>query len=398
MFVFACAGCGSRLTVPLSQVALPTHAHQKYGNGIRLPVLMESGTFAVEPEPWGPPWRRWEEVTPEEATARGIHAAVYSLSDGAPGSIVIAPGDSRGMVFLPEEGGGYCCGLAWGDGPNMACEACGVPVASRIDDCSLWQAVWLAPDAVRRLPADDTDTGTGTGPGSAFGSGSGSGPAPLGWAELLADEYGTPPVEPVVSWASARGMDHWWSWSPQWEAAAGQALAHMLAASDGRSVTVPPGLTSEVFRRALDALLPAVLPARRAVLAGPGLPAPGPDADMLLVPMHPQTGELWSPADAADPPAPVDQVDRAAAAYRVPLPFGVWIRMAYPEPRLRLPAPGAIPAGVLRDDPPAPRPRHPFRIDSGTFERTLVRLPAVRSDWLHDILENLTHHMCAGLF
>ncbi|MFE3142958.1 hypothetical protein [Streptomyces scopuliridis] len=121
------AGCGARLTTSLSQVALPAHAHQKYGNGIQLPVLMESATYAVDPEPWGPPWRTWEENGPDEAAARGIYAPVYALSDGAAG------------------------------GPNMACEACGLPVASRIDDFSLWQAVWLAPNAVRPDKLTDAD-------------------------------------------------------------------------------------------------------------------------------------------------------------------------------------------------------------------------------------------------
>jgi hypothetical protein len=32
------------------------------------------------------------------------------------------------------------------------------------------------------------------------------------------------------------------------------------------------------------------------------------------------------------------------------------------------------------------------------FQRTLVRLPAVRSPWLREILENLTPYMRAGLF
>ncbi len=157
MFGFVCAGCGLELTSPLSQVVLPAHARQKYGNGLQLPVLMEPGTLVVDPEPWGPPWRTWEEIDPDEAAARGVFAPVHALSDGAPGAIVIAPGDARGTLLVPEKGGGYCCGLDWGDGPNMACAACGLPMASRIDDCSLWQAVWLAPNAVRRLPVDGTD-------------------------------------------------------------------------------------------------------------------------------------------------------------------------------------------------------------------------------------------------
>ncbi|GGR44689.1 hypothetical protein GCM10010251_72130 [Streptomyces aurantiogriseus] len=196
---------------------------------------------------------------------------------------------------------------------------------------------------------------------------------------------GTPPFEPINTWGPRLGLNHWWSWSPRWEAAAGRALAHLLAASEGRPVTVPDGLIAEVFQRALDALLPAGPPARRAVLAGPGRPAPDTDADILLVPVHPQTGETWTPA-------------RAVSAYPVPLPFGVWLWLAFPEPYLPVPTSGGMPDGVLRDDPPAPRPRHTFRADPGAFRHTLVRLPAVRSPWLREILENLTQHMRARLF
>ncbi|CAL9673186.1 hypothetical protein SUDANB176_07565 (plasmid) [Streptomyces sp. enrichment culture] len=368
MFVFVCARCGAELTAPLSQVALPAHAHQKYGNGIQLPVLMEPGTFAVEPEPWGPPWRRWEEILPDEAAARGIYAPVHALSDGAPGAIVIAPGDTCGTLLIPEKCGGYCCGLDGADGPNMACEACGLPVASRIDDCSLWQAVWLAPYAVRRCPVDD------------------AGAAPLSWAKLRTEGKSTPPFEPITAWGGPQlGLHHWWSWSPQWEAAAGRALAHLLAASAGRPVTVPEGLIEEMFQRALDTLLPAGPSARRAVLAGPGLPAPDADTDILLVPVHPQTGKTWPPGGAT-------------SACPVPLPFGVWLWLAFPGPHLPAPASGVMPDGILRDDPPAPHPSSLFRADSGVFQHTLVRLPAVRSPWLREILENLTQYMCAGLF
>ncbi|MFJ6614794.1 hypothetical protein ACIQPT_31475 [Streptomyces sp. NPDC091289] len=365
MVVFVCAGCGARLTAPLSEVALPVHAHQTYGNGVQLPVLMEPGTFAVEPEPWGPPWRVWEETGPEEAAARGIHAPVHALSHGLPGAIAIAPGDARGTLLIPEKGAGSCCGLDGADGPNMACEACGLPVASRIDDCSLWQAVWLAPDAVRRHPVGDADR------------------VPLSWAELLAEERRTPPFEPIASWGSRRGTRHWWLWSPRWEAAAGRALAHLLAASEGRPVTVPDGLAQDVFQRTLDALLPTGPPRKRAALAGPGQPAPDADADIFLVPVHPQTGEWWNPDGAG------------AAGGPVPLPFGVWLWLARPEPPLHRPASGVLPDGVLRDDPPAPRAPHLFRADWGVFQHTMVRLPAVRSPWLREIL---TDHVRLRLF
>ncbi|MFE7705904.1 hypothetical protein ACFU6I_08900 [Streptomyces sp. NPDC057486] len=368
MFVFVCSGCDAELTAPLSQVALPVHAHQQYGNGLQLPVLMEPGTFAVEPEPWGPPWRRWEGIDPDEAAARGVYAPVHALSDGAPGAIVIAPGDTRGAVLIPEKRGGACCGLDGSDGPNMACEACGLPVASRIDDCSLWQAVWLAPDAVRCRPVEGVDAG------------------PLSWAELMAEGKGVSPFEPITPWGSLSGASHRWSWSPRWVAAAGWAFAHLLAASEGRAVAVPDGLAAEVFQRALDALLPAGPPVRRAVLAGPGLSAPDTDADILLVPSHPQTGEVWTPPASA------------ARAYLVPLPFGVWLRLVFPEPQLPVPASNLMPDDVLRDDPPTPSVHDSFRIDHGVFKRTLARLPAVRSPWLSEILEHPTQHMHAGNF
>ncbi|WP_330336020.1 hypothetical protein [Streptomyces sp. NBC_00557] len=368
MFVFVCARCDAELTVPLSQVSLPVHARQTYGNGAQLPVLMESGTFAVDPDPWGGPWRMWDEIDPGEAEARGIYAPVHALSDSRSGAIVIAPGDVRGTRLIPERCGGACCGLSGADGPNMACEACDLPVATRVDDCSLWQAVRLSSDAVRRVPVDGVHA------------------APLSWAELTEKGESTPPFEPIATWGGRFGSSHYWSWSPRWEAAAGQALAHLLVASAGQSVTVPDGLTADMFQRALDTLLPAGPPTRRAVLAGPGEPSPDADVDILLVPVHPQTGETWSPAD------------RAASAYPVPLPLGVWLWLVSPQPYLPVPASGGMPHDVLRDDPLPPRPHYLFRVDRGTFEHTLVRLPAVRSPWMRTVLQKLSQDRPAGIF
>ena len=359
MFVFVCAGCGAELTTPLSQVALPVHARQKYGNGAQLPVLMQSGTFAVDPDPWGGPWRMWDELDPGEAEAHGIYAPVRALSDSAPGASVIAPGDIRGTRLLPDKTASACCGLDGADGPNMACEACGLPVATRVDDCSLWQAVRLSSDGVHRVPVDGVHA------------------KPLSWAELAAEGERTPLFEPVGTWGGRSGSSHYWSWSPRWEAAAGQALAHLLVASQRQPVKVPDGLTAEVFQRALDALLPAGPPKRRAVLAGPGQPSPDAGVDILLVPIHPQTGRTWTPADPT------------ASAYVVPLPLGVWLWLVSPQPYLPVPASGRLPQDVLRDDPLPPLPNYLFRADWGTFRHTLVRLPAVRSPWLRTILTNL---------
>ncbi|MFJ2079340.1 hypothetical protein ACIOGW_29650 [Streptomyces anulatus] len=370
MFVFKCAGCGAELTTPLTQVSLPVHTRQQYGNGTQLPVLMESGTFAVDPDPWGGPWRTWDEIDPGEAEARGIYAPVHALPDSTTGASVIAPGDIRGTRLIPEKRGDACCGLDGADGPNMACEACDLPVATRIDDCSLWQAVRLSSDTVHRVPVGGTHV------------------APLSWAELAAKGEKAPPFEPIATWGGRLGSNHYWSWSPQWEAAAGHALAHLLVASQGQPVKVPGGLTSDVFQRMLDALLPPGPPKRRAVLAGPGQPSPDAGIDILLVPVHPRTGQAWAPAGRT----------AAASAYLVPLPLGVWLWLVAPQPYLPVPASGRIPQDVLRDDPLPLLPHYLFRADRRTFQHTLVRLPAVRDPWLRTILETLMGDTSDDLF
>ncbi|GAA0901146.1 hypothetical protein [Streptomyces thermoalcalitolerans] len=359
MFVFVCAGCGAELTAPLTQVALPVHAHQSYGNGVQLPVLMQPGTFAVDPESWGRPRRMRDEGDPAEAEERGVHAPVPALSDGTPGAYVIAPGDIRGTRLLPEARGIACCGFGGADGPNTACSACGLLVATRIDDCSLWQSVRLDPDAVRRIPVD------------------GPGPAPLSWAELAEHGEKTPPVEPVATWGGRPEHNHFWSWSPRWEAAAGHALAHLLEASEGHPVRVPDGLTTDMFQRVLDVLLPEDGPERHAALAGPGQPAPDPDAEILLVPIHPRTGDMWAP----DGPA--------ASAHRVPLPLGVWRRLVEPEQRTLISTTSHVPRDVLDEDEPPQTPGALFRPDWRIFDSTVARLPVARSPWLSPVLERL---------
>ncbi|MEU2069980.1 hypothetical protein [Streptomyces anulatus] len=377
MFVFMCAGCGAELTTPLSQVSLPVHTRQQYGNGTQLPVLMESGTFAVDPDPWGGPWRTGDEIDPGEAEARGIYAPVHALTDSTTGASVIAPGDIRGTRLIPEKRGD-ACGLDGADGPNLACEACDLPVATRIDDCSLWQAVRLSSDTVHRVPAGSAHT------------------TPLSWAELAAKGEKAPPFEAIATWGGRLGSNHYWSWSPRWEAAAGHALAHLLVASQGQPVKVPGGLASDVFQRTLDALLPPGPAKRRAVLAGPGQPSPDAGVDILLVPVHPRTGQAWAPAGRIA--AAAAAAAAAASAYLVPLPLEVCLWLVSPQPYLPLPASGRIPQDVLRDDPLPPLPHYLFRADRGTFQHTLVRLPAVRHPWLRTILETLQQGTSAHLF
>ncbi|GAA1095820.1 hypothetical protein GCM10009663_43760 [Kitasatospora arboriphila] len=333
--MFACAGCRTELTAPMSRVALPVHTH--HGGWEELhPPLMESATYAVDPRPTGPPWRLWEEVGADAAARQGVYAPVYSVSFGARNRIVIAPGDSRSMALIPEKCEGYCRGVDGRAGPNLACEGCGRAVATRVDDCGLWQAVWLEPDAVVRRP-----------------SGIPAAPPP-DWDDLERAEHRVPPVEPDGSW------------SRRWEAAVGVALAHLVAATGNRPVTLPAGPVAELLGHAVGRYLPAGPDARSVGLAGPGIREPLSRPDVLLVPRHPLTGEPWRPPG-----------DEAAV---VPLDSGVWAYLTHPGETSPMPATGVLPEGVLRDDYPLPpRPWYPLPPHRGAFRDTLVGLPAIRS-------------------
>ncbi|MFI9323677.1 hypothetical protein ACIGXI_28390 [Kitasatospora aureofaciens] len=338
MAVFGCAGCGAELTAPVTEVALPPHAHREGGDRY-LPPLLEPGTFAVDPEPFEQPWRPWSSISPAEAASLGVYAPVDGLWSGDGGAVLLAPGDTRGTALIPERCDG-CCACA--GGPNLACERCGRTVGARIDDCYRWQAVWLYPRAVRRLPVQ--------GPAR---------PAGDGWTAAP-----TPPVEPL-GW-----------WSDRWSAAVGAALAEVLAASGGAPVAAAPGLLAETFGRTLQRLLPAGAPVRTLGPAGPGL-TPAPMPDIALVPRHPWTGAAWRPPSGGTVPVPLDA--------------GVWTYLAFPpvRPTTRLPA------GEERDDPLPLRPNRLFEPDRRLLRHRLARLPAVRQPWLRAIYDRLgdrRHH------
>jgi hypothetical protein len=339
MDVFTCAECGAALTAPVSRVVHPSYARSIYGNGVSMPVLMAEGTYSVDAEPFGPPWRKWNEIDDGYAEAVGVFAPVHALSCGTPGPILLAPGDAHGTVLIPERNDGFCCGLDGRDGPNLACAGCRQEVGTRIDDCSLWQATWLEPSAVRRVPI---------------------GPArPVAdWESLAEERHSTPPI-------SADGR-----WNPRWEATVAVTLAHLVAASGGSPVTFPDGPAAEVFGRFLAGMLPADGPARRAVLAGPRLPVLDRAVDIAVVPQHPQTGEPWP-------------VPPGVAA--VPLAVDVWMHLAFRNGHPRLPATGALLPGVERDDLLPPRALRPLYPVDQVFFHTLARLPAVRQPWLRAI-------------
>ncbi len=344
MTVFGCGSCDAALTVAVSRVALPVHADQKYGNGPgSLTPALEPGTFAVNPLPSGSPWRRWAELEAGEAEALGWYAPRGSISAGPVGQVLLAPGDVHGAVIDPAlVGDSGCCGLGGGE-PNMVCATCGTPVAIRIDDCGLRQAIWLDPLTTRVIE-------DGPGPHSV-----------LGWADLIDQRRGIPPYEPSGGW------------HPMWPAAAASALAHLLAASGGRPMVIRDHQVAEIFGPTLDRLVGPIGagPEGTLVLAGPGLPDA--DGDFALIPEHPQTGELWPVAPPVKP---------------IPLAWDAWRHLAFH----RAPKPVGRSVPIAPEALPPLLPGYRLEPDGQIFLSVLARLPEVRQPRLRAIYERGRPH------
>ncbi|GHH33393.1 hypothetical protein [Lentzea cavernae] len=280
MVVFECVACGAALTIPLRQVDMPDHAGRQVGNGVMdMPALMAPGTYAT-----------------------GQRA------------VLLSPGDARGMVWDP---GLFdktsCCGISGGELPNLRCE-CGRLVATRVDDCSLWQVVELETGAVR--PVGEQEPAAGW---EAFD-----------WEDALLD-----------------GADLWWH--DRVRIAAGVALARIVLAAGDASVALPAGPVAEVFRHDLDALLPHGPQVRTLALAGPGLAA---EADVLLVPRHPQSGEAWPVQGTA-----------------VPISAELWCWLANARQQPFIPATGG--RWPFLDDDPLPRRPERVVLDQWATRSTL---------------------------
>ncbi|MFG3139296.1 hypothetical protein ACGFZA_24150 [Streptomyces sp. NPDC048211] len=101
-------------------------------------VRMPPGTFAVDPDPSGPPY-----VLDEQSG--------FLVESGPTGTIVLHPGDSLGLKEHPDIAmhRGHCCGMDGEWGPNLAC-TCGAIVATTYSDCYQVQELRLQPDAVAR--------------------------------------------------------------------------------------------------------------------------------------------------------------------------------------------------------------------------------------------------------
>ncbi|MER5757835.1 hypothetical protein [Streptomyces sp. NPDC002082] len=62
-------------------MALPIHLADTHWEELH-PPLLEAGSYAVDPAPYGPPWRQWDEVGAGENAARGRFVPFGGPADG----------------------------------------------------------------------------------------------------------------------------------------------------------------------------------------------------------------------------------------------------------------------------------------------------------------------------
>ncbi|MFE1953383.1 hypothetical protein ACFW9D_23280 [Streptomyces sp. NPDC059524] len=146
--VFHCRDCGRALTPAVTERPLPdpdrdegwyrreASATDEHGHCDSPIVRMAPGTFAVDPEPSGPPY-----VLDE--------ASGLLVESGPRGTVVLHHGDGPGLEPHPDPAlrRGYCCGMDGEWGPNLVC-GCGAVVATLYSDCHQVRELRLRPEAV----------------------------------------------------------------------------------------------------------------------------------------------------------------------------------------------------------------------------------------------------------
>ncbi|MEU9714365.1 hypothetical protein [Streptomyces sp. NPDC047976] len=142
MTVFRCADCGTALTAEVAEVPFPEREGPlPYEAAGECPPRVPPGRFAYDPGP--------------SAFSKVPHPTLKShLAPGGPtGSIVIGPGDARGMAPTTDPGTrGGCCGPDGTGGANMLCAGCSAAIAIESADCWTPRQIVLDP---RRVVARD---------------------------------------------------------------------------------------------------------------------------------------------------------------------------------------------------------------------------------------------------
>jgi hypothetical protein len=140
MTVFNCRRCGAAVSGEVTETVLPNNPPVVIGDDGEAVPRLEPGSFAVDPEAFGPP---------SVPTADDPNVL---MSAGPRGTILLNPGDIRNVIPHPDlHRRNGCCRLDGLDGPNLVCAGCGIDVATEQSDCWVnWLDIRLEPDAVIR--------------------------------------------------------------------------------------------------------------------------------------------------------------------------------------------------------------------------------------------------------
>jgi hypothetical protein len=161
MVVFHCSACNSAITTDVTETSLPPMPVREAWVGRerdkvtrRARPTMRRGRFALDPEPFGPPYVVQEdEDNPVLSNPVGIGISDdrgLLMSAGPRNTVVLHPADGRGLSSRPD--GKHlagCCGMSGIDGPNLACR-CGAVVATLSQDCSGGNELRLEPALIFR--------------------------------------------------------------------------------------------------------------------------------------------------------------------------------------------------------------------------------------------------------
>lgn len=143
MTVFLCSKCGTAITPELSELAaIPDVSDDECDRDKetrRAPSTVPRGHYAIDPEPWGPPYvAQDEQEDPKPAQSRGpvvCRDEGFVISAGSRQTVLVHPDDAAGLQPLPNwENSNGCCGATGDEGLNRACP-CGAPVATLAADC-----------------------------------------------------------------------------------------------------------------------------------------------------------------------------------------------------------------------------------------------------------------------
>ncbi|GLX37641.1 hypothetical protein Sros01_37140 [Streptomyces roseochromogenus] len=105
----------------------------------RAPSTVPRGHYAIDPEPWGPPYLvQDDQENPRPVQSRGpivCREEGFVISAGSRQTVLVHPDEADGLQPLPDrENSNGCCGPTGSEGPNRACP-CGAPVATLAADC-----------------------------------------------------------------------------------------------------------------------------------------------------------------------------------------------------------------------------------------------------------------------